>query len=563
MDAHRLLDDVARGRRRVRQHALRAILVASASTLTVAAAGCADREQTAAPRSDTTERVESKGEGALLPVSLPEVSRLETSVQTQVREQYAVLQRLQEAPGTPATELGRAYGAMGTLLMAAEYIELAEPYYLNARALAPGEYRWPYYLGHLYKTRGMLPQAVAFFEEVLTLRPDDVATLVWLGEMHLTRGRPDAADPLFAKALTLQPQSVAARFGLGRAALAKRDHRGAVEHLEAALTLNKQAVNIHYPLAMAYRGLGESAKAEAHLAQQGKFEILPTDPLIQELRALLQSAISYEIAGTRELNSGHVADAAAQFRKGLELEPSNASLRHKLGTALYMLGQADAARETFERVVRESPEYAKAHYSLGVLLESSGRRSEAIERYSAAVRHEPEYLEARARLAGLLRLQGRLREALAHYDHVLMVDPRVPEASFGSAMVLVRLQQYQEARERLTVARQVHLDQPGFAHALARVLAAAPEARIRDGRQALALMQSLSEEQRRLDMGETMAMVLAEVGQYEQAAAWQRDAIAAARRVGNEGLARRMTGSLQLYEAGQPCRTPWRDEDLP
>lgn len=529
----------------------------------VLAAGCADSERTTAPRSDAAQRAESIAGAAVLPVALPELSRLETSVQAQVREQYAVLQRLQGAPGTPAIELSRAYGAMGKLLMAAEYAELAEPYYLNARALAPSDYRWPYYLGHLYKTRGMLPQAAAFFEEVLTLRPDDVATLVWLGELHLTAGRPDAAQPLFAKTLMLQPQSVAARFGLGRAALANKDHRGAIEHLEAALTLNKQAVNIHYPLAMAYRGLGESAKAEAHLAQQGKFEILPTDPLMQELQALLRSAISYEVEGIRELNSGHFADAAAEFRKGLELEPSSASLRHRLGTALYMLGQADAARETFEQVVRDSPEYAKAHYSLGVLLESNGRRSEALERYSAAVGHEPGYLEARVRLGGLLRLQGRLREALAHYDQVLAVDPREPEALFGSAMVFVRRRQYEAARDRLSHARQVHADDPRFALALARVLAAAPDGQIRDGRQALTLMQGLPDGQRRLDMGETMAMALAEVGQYADAAMWQRDAIAAARRAGNETLAQRMTGNLRLYEAGQPCRTPWRDEDFP
>jgi hypothetical protein len=110
---------------------------------------------------------------------------------------------------------------------------------------------------------------------------------------------------------------------------------------------------------------------------------------------------------------------------------------------------------------------------------------------------------------------------------------------------------------------QVHAAQPGFTHALARVLSAAPDPQVRDGRQAMALMQALPEEQRRLDLGETMAMVLAEVGQYEEAATWQRGAIDAARRMGNERLAQRMAGNLRLYEAGRPCRTPWRDEDQP
>jgi hypothetical protein len=76
-------------------------------------------------------------------------------------------------------------------------------------------------------------------------------------------------------------------------------------------------------------------------------------------------------------------------------------------------------------------------------------------------------------------------------------------------------------------------------------------------------MQALSEEQRRLDLGETMAMVLAEVGRYEAAAAWQRDAMAAARQAGHTDLVQRMAENLRLYQGNRPARTPWRGEDLP
>lgn len=523
----------------------------------------------AGPQRPTTEESAPAGstppasDGTLRSVVLPDLSRLESSVQTQIRDRYAALERLRQSPSPAAAALSEAYGDVGKVLMAAEYVELAEPFFLNARALAPDDHRWPYYLAHINRTRGLLPQAMELLNEALAQRPDDVAALVWLGEMQLTAGQTEAAESLFAKALALEPQTVAARFGLGRAALANKDHRAAVEHLEAALALNREAVNIHYPLAMAYRGLGDVSKAEAHLRRQGKFEILPPDPLMQELRTLLQSAISYELQGTRELNSGHWAEAAEHFRTGLTLDPSSPSLRHKLGTALHMLGQPDQARQMFEQVVKDTPEYARAHYSLGVLLESNGRRAEALERYAAAVRHQPEYMEARVRLAGLLRTGGRLEEALEHYEQVLAADPRVSEALFGSAMIFIRLQRYPEVRDRLVAARRAHPDQPGFAHALARVLAAAPDARVRDGRQALAIMQALPEAQRRLDMGETMAMALAEAGQYSEAAMWQREAIAAARRAGNAGLAQRMTATLQLYDAGQPSRMPWREEDMP
>ena len=64
-------------------------------------------------------------------------------------------------------------------------------------------------------------------------------------------------------------------------------------------------------------------------------------------------------------------------------------------------------------------------------------------------------------------------------------------------MALVRLRRYREARDRLADAMNIYPDQPGFAHALARVLAAAPDDGVRDGRRALALVQTLLKHSRR------------------------------------------------------------------
>ena len=156
----------------------------------------------------------------LPPVSLPDLSRLEISVQQQIRERYRSLTSMDVTPGIPATDRAVAHGEMGRLLMAAENFDAAEPFYLHAQALAPDDMRWPYYLGHVYMARAQPDKAVASFERARRLRPDDVATLVWLGDVHLDQGRPEQAEPLFAQALAAQPRGVAALFGLWRAALA-------------------------------------------------------------------------------------------------------------------------------------------------------------------------------------------------------------------------------------------------------------------------------------------------------------------------------------------------------
>ena len=427
-------------------------------------------KSTSATIADPVETDNSK----LPPVSLPDLSRMEKSVQQQLSDQYRSLTAKIDGKGASPAELGQAYGALGNLLLAAEYFDAAELCYLHAQALAPGEVRWPYYLGHVYMSKAQPAKSIAAFERSLRLRPNDVAALVWLGTVHLDQGQPGLAESMFVQALSIQPRTVAALFGLGRAALAKRDYRRAVDQFEQALSADPRASIVHYPLGLAYRGLGDTARAETHLQQRGTVDVGPPDPLMVELRGLLHSAVAEEELGVRALDSRDFAAAVTHFRKGTELAPDNPSIRHKLGTALSLTGDTRAAVEQFEETLRRSPGFAQAHYSLGVLLAESGRNQEAVEHLSAAVRVEPSYIDARLRLAELQRRAGRPDAALGQYAQVIAIDPRVAEARFGYAMALVQLKRYDEARRRLTEGMSLHPDRREFADALARLQTVAP-----------------------------------------------------------------------------------------
>ena len=525
----------------------------------IAVAGCAADPGT--PASEESAPNAPDGQ-PLRPTPLPDLSEMTDAVQEQIRARYAALTSAIERPA-PTGELSEAYGGMGNVLMAARYAEAPEPFYLNAQALAPDDRRWPYYLGHLYTTQGAFEKAAASFDQALALLPDDVPALISLAEVHLAQGRPEAAEPLLTQALALQPDSVWARIGSGRAALMRQEYDQAVERLEDALAVDPEAADIHYPLAMAYRGLGELEKAEAHLQRRDEGTVRRPDPLMQAMRDSLRSPSAYEREGIQALGSGDWEAAAAAFRRGIELAPENPSLRHRLGTALYMLGNERAGQAQFEAALRVSPDHAEAHYSLGLILEGNGRFEEALHRFSTAVRHAPSYVEARVRLARLLRRAGRPNEALAEYDRVIAADLQGAEARFGYAMTLVLLGRYQDASDRLEAGMTRWPDQPMFAKALARLLAAAPDARTRDGQRALALVQELLARERSFDLGEAMAMALAEVGRYAEAASWQREVMSMADQAGRYDLVQLMAGNLRLYERGEPSRTPWRDDEMP
>jgi predicted Zn-dependent protease len=221
------------------------------------------------------------------------------------------------------------------------------------------------------------------------------------------------------------------------------------------------------------------------------------------------------------------------------------------------MGDNRGAEEQFQIVVRQSPAFAKAHYSLGLLMESSGRRRRAIEEFSLAVQHDSNYVDAHMRLAELLLFTGQARPALAQYERAIGIDPRQPRPRYGYAMALVRLGRYREARDWLNDAIRLHPDQPGFVHALARVLVAAPDETVRDGPRAMTLVQELLRGPQTLELGETMAMTLAELGQYGDAVALQRKVLSAARQEGRQDLVATLTTNLQRYERQQPCRVPW------
>jgi tetratricopeptide (TPR) repeat protein len=292
-----------------------------------------------------------------------------------------------------------AFGDMGSLLTAAEYYDAAEVCFENARTLAPRDRRWPYFLGHVYRLENDPARAISAFEQALALSPDEVPALVWLADMHLAQSRPEAAEPLLTRARSLEQESGAVRFGLGRVALARNDFAGAVTHLERALQLAPQASSVHYPLALAYRGLGRRAEAEAHLRQRGEVDLPPADPLLDGLFGLLQNASAHEVRGSRAMAERRWDDAVASLRQAIELAPGNAFSRLNLATSLYMRGDADGALEQYRAAVRLSPGLARAHFGIGVLMDERGRDGDAIEAFATAVRHDPGYAEARFSLA--------------------------------------------------------------------------------------------------------------------------------------------------------------------
>jgi tetratricopeptide (TPR) repeat protein len=156
---------------------------------------------------------------------------------------------------------------------------------------------------------------------------------------------------------------------------------------------------------------------------------------------------------------------------------------------------------------------------------------------------------------------GRPQAALVEYEGALRLDPRLAEARLGYAVSQADAARWGAARAWLQEGRRTYPDRPEFTELLVRLLAAAPDANVRDGAQAVALGRMLIEQSRSWRTLEALAMALAESGVFSEAVARQQEAIDAYRRdTGRSNAA--LAATLDRYERRQPCRVPWMGDPV-
>ena len=257
---------------------------------------------------------------------------------------------------------------------------------------------------------------------------------------------------------------------------------------------------------------------------------------------------------------GDWPEALARFRQALALAPGDPMLNWYLGMALRLSGDdAETAVAYLAEAARLDPALtARVQLTIGAVREAGGRVEEAIGHYTLAASEAPAGGEAHFRLAEALRRSGRAAASLAYYEQA----PDRRDARFGEVLALVELGRYREAHGRLAVGADRHPWEPAFPIALARLLAAAPDDTLRDGPRALALAEALAGRLRTTAVAETMAMAHAELGQFAGAVEWQRLAMSVAAEAGQSAAVQRMSANLARYLRGEPCRTPWQDDEL-
>jgi len=488
----------------------------------------------------------------LVEVPSHDLSQLEPEVREQIKSHQDLLTAtLKEASASDA-KLSSAYGKLGEIYHAYSLLSAAEQCYMNASRLASNEFRWNYLLAKVQQAQGHAEPAIRSYQVATTLQMSFVPGHINLGNLYLELNRLDEAKARFGLALQKEPNNAAAHYGLGQVALSKRDYAEAVRQLEKTVELVPEANRIHYPLALAYRGLGDIEKAKAHLARQGTVGVRVDDPFVDHLAQLLEGMRVHMIRGKAALESKRYEEAAAEFRKAIESEPANVSAKVNLGGALTLLGDLQGAAREFEKALKIDAHNLTAHFNLAIVLARDNQHQNAIDHLHQVLSLNPNEPGARLFLARELSQANRVDEALVEYSRLVEVQFDYEAAVIERSQLLQNKGDFKSALDGIAKAHNQYPEKPNI-KALLSYLLATTEITLRDGHRALKLAQELYSTTASIQNGRLVILALAETGRCREAGEWQQKLITQANAEGNLELAKEMKEDLPRYQ-NAACR---------
>ena len=182
-------------------------------------------------------------------------------------------------------------------------------------------------------------------------------------------------------------------------------------------------------------------------------------------------------------------------------------------------GDYRQAMAQYDEAIRRDPRDANTYFHRGNAWANQGVNDKALADYNEAIRLEPEFAAAYTNRGATRAEQGDYEKALADFHEAIRLDPRQTDAYNG----------------------------------LVWIWATCPDARFRDGKQAVEMATRVGELAQRINPAnlDTLAAAYAEAGDFENAVKWQIKAMCMVRDKADKAA---FANRLELYRSGQPYR---------
>jgi tetratricopeptide (TPR) repeat protein len=171
----------------------------------------------------------------------------------------------------------------------------------------------------------------------------------------------------------------------------------ALDEFDRALAVNDQYVEAHLNRALTLNELGRYEEASEAFERAGYYEYAVAGRFPGAIMARLAHAHAH--VGDLYQEAGAPLEAAAQYRRALELRPRFHDIRNKLAQSMLQVGDLTGAADQLRTALGGNPRFIPARLNLGLALYRQGDRTGARREWDECKTLEPNNPQVSAYLA--------------------------------------------------------------------------------------------------------------------------------------------------------------------
>ena len=251
--------------------------------------------------------------------------------------------------------------------------------------------------------------AAAYARRAVQVQPNDFEALQLLATANAKLANWEEALKGFEQILSIKSDDVVALLGVGQCKLELKNYDGAVQALQSVLRLDPTRLLAHFYMSRAYAGMGRQSEADHEAALH---------QLMMEQATFVRSSAQDEHeqsikAQARQLLRAHREQAALDLYQA-HFKGSSATLADAyvfIGKLYLFQDETDDGLRCLHQALKFQPTVRGAHSNEGILALKLGDLSRAENEFQAELANDPSYQLAIAELGEVRYHQGRWAEA--------------------------------------------------------------------------------------------------------------------------------------------------------
>ena len=300
------------------------------------------------------------------------------------------------------------------------YVRTSQPQLMERFEPTPTPTRTPQSLAieaEAHYGQGQLDEAIAAYEQVVTISPNDATAHVRLAQLLILRARTAEAAEQAVEAVLLEPSNPEGLASLCRALDWEGQYAEAFDACGCAIELAPDYAEAYAYLAEVYADTGDWIPARNYAQQAVDLNYQSMDAhrnqgyVLEKQGRYRQAVEAYENAivlhprlaslylavGRNYRALGKFTEAVDRFEKAIRLDPGDPAGYDQLGWTYYTAGQYSRAIDTLEQATLIDPNYTVSWGHLGIVYYVLQQYEEAIPALQQAISPAEEDYLHRAR----------------------------------------------------------------------------------------------------------------------------------------------------------------------